>query len=407
MCIRDSETPPSTTDLSPRMGQSSARKSLGSEVSGEMTDANNNNTNADSGIHSGFQAFVTTDLKDSQCNTGALYPLLGPTLLKPILSTDHSNNNSFLGVGGPGASGRSVSLLASPSSLSDRPSRVGRLPMSPTPGSFAMSRGVFPTFDQSTTFSQSVSPRAKSLRGRGLSLRRGSDSTMFGDGLGSPLGLGRSRGSVVADTQLYPIQLLLNPTVFLEHQRTASRSVYANADTHAELLCLLLTLLVRGVNGIAAAAQASSELAPSVPEPMSESAISEAVDKAVAEVGAAGGAPRLSKTILKALRPSLSSVLPSLGDALLIQDSHKRSKGDRNVQKIKKLIQRNSTLGTLDGRYVAAYALLAGGGGSRSDGILSLIHISEPTRLLSISYAVFCLKKKKTNTTPILCMYLI
>eukprot|EP00658_Telonema_sp_P-2_P071819 TRINITY_DN61025_c0_g1_i1.p1 TRINITY_DN61025_c0_g1~~TRINITY_DN61025_c0_g1_i1.p1 ORF type:complete len:281 (+),score=59.18 TRINITY_DN61025_c0_g1_i1:144-986(+) len=30
-----------------------------------------------------------------------------------------------------------------------------------------------------------------------------------------------------------------------------------------------------------------------------------------------------------------------------------------------------------------------------STGVLSLIHISEPTRLLSISYAVFCLKKKK------------
>ena len=28
---------------------------------------------------------------------------------------------------------------------------------------------------------------------------------------------------------------------------------------------------------------------------------------------------------------------------------------------------------------------------------LSLIHISEPTRLLSISYAVFCLKKKETK----------
>ena len=28
---------------------------------------------------------------------------------------------------------------------------------------------------------------------------------------------------------------------------------------------------------------------------------------------------------------------------------------------------------------------------------LSLIHISEPTRLLSISYAVFCLKKKSRN----------
>ena len=30
---------------------------------------------------------------------------------------------------------------------------------------------------------------------------------------------------------------------------------------------------------------------------------------------------------------------------------------------------------------------------------LSLIHISEPTRLLSISYAVFCLKKKQNYTT--------
>src|SRR5678815_2109628 len=31
----------------------------------------------------------------------------------------------------------------------------------------------------------------------------------------------------------------------------------------------------------------------------------------------------------------------------------------------------------------------------RASLLLSLIHISEPTRLLSISYAVFCLKKKK------------
>ena len=30
---------------------------------------------------------------------------------------------------------------------------------------------------------------------------------------------------------------------------------------------------------------------------------------------------------------------------------------------------------------------------------LSLIHISEPTRLLSISYAVFCLTKKKTHSS--------
>eukprot|EP00658_Telonema_sp_P-2_P046836 TRINITY_DN3516_c0_g1_i3.p1 TRINITY_DN3516_c0_g1~~TRINITY_DN3516_c0_g1_i3.p1 ORF type:complete len:187 (+),score=57.24 TRINITY_DN3516_c0_g1_i3:172-732(+) len=34
--------------------------------------------------------------------------------------------------------------------------------------------------------------------------------------------------------------------------------------------------------------------------------------------------------------------------------------------------------------------------------LLSLIHISEPTRLLSISYAVFCLKKKKKQKSQIL-----
>src|SRR5678815_4981449 len=37
---------------------------------------------------------------------------------------------------------------------------------------------------------------------------------------------------------------------------------------------------------------------------------------------------------------------------------------------------------------------LEGGRFATSDLNLSLIHISEPTRLLSISYAVFCLKKK-------------
>src|SRR5674536_398062 len=43
---------------------------------------------------------------------------------------------------------------------------------------------------------------------------------------------------------------------------------------------------------------------------------------------------------------------------------------------------------------------LAGRGGGRPPtSLLSLIHISEPTRLLSISYAVFCLKKKKKPNT--------
>src|SRR5678815_6049487 len=48
--------------------------------------------------------------------------------------------------------------------------------------------------------------------------------------------------------------------------------------------------------------------------------------------------------------------------------------------------------------YVGHPALADPGFAKAAAGVLldlSLIHISEPTRLLSISYAVFCLKKKK------------
>eukprot|EP00658_Telonema_sp_P-2_P069498 TRINITY_DN58788_c0_g1_i1.p1 TRINITY_DN58788_c0_g1~~TRINITY_DN58788_c0_g1_i1.p1 ORF type:complete len:206 (+),score=52.11 TRINITY_DN58788_c0_g1_i1:124-741(+) len=62
-------------------------------------------------------------------------------------------------------------------------------------------------------------------------------------------------------------------------------------------------------------------------------------------------------------------------------------------------------LSALGGRSVAKNGLKLAGGESAAGGqalrsvveelqVLSLIHISEPTRLLSISYAVFCLKKK-------------
>eukprot|EP00658_Telonema_sp_P-2_P079401 TRINITY_DN7659_c0_g2_i2.p1 TRINITY_DN7659_c0_g2~~TRINITY_DN7659_c0_g2_i2.p1 ORF type:complete len:151 (+),score=25.18 TRINITY_DN7659_c0_g2_i2:699-1151(+) len=51
-------------------------------------------------------------------------------------------------------------------------------------------------------------------------------------------------------------------------------------------------------------------------------------------------------------------------------------------------------------RRVEKLVVELGGRGGAASGAplrddLSLIHISEPTRLLSISYAVFCLKKKK------------
>eukprot|EP00658_Telonema_sp_P-2_P057584 TRINITY_DN46022_c0_g1_i1.p1 TRINITY_DN46022_c0_g1~~TRINITY_DN46022_c0_g1_i1.p1 ORF type:complete len:193 (+),score=30.05 TRINITY_DN46022_c0_g1_i1:190-768(+) len=46
-------------------------------------------------------------------------------------------------------------------------------------------------------------------------------------------------------------------------------------------------------------------------------------------------------------------------------------------------------------RAMKAHGLEHEGGVGTKCWMLSLIHISEPTRLLSISYAVFCLKKKK------------
>src|SRR5665648_1126947 len=48
-----------------------------------------------------------------------------------------------------------------------------------------------------------------------------------------------------------------------------------------------------------------------------------------------------------------------------------------------------------------SYEVLPGGGTTdyAVDIYLSLIHISEPTRLGMISYAVFCLKKKKNKKT--------
>eukprot|EP00658_Telonema_sp_P-2_P051955 TRINITY_DN40076_c0_g1_i1.p1 TRINITY_DN40076_c0_g1~~TRINITY_DN40076_c0_g1_i1.p1 ORF type:complete len:104 (-),score=25.56 TRINITY_DN40076_c0_g1_i1:58-369(-) len=49
-------------------------------------------------------------------------------------------------------------------------------------------------------------------------------------------------------------------------------------------------------------------------------------------------------------------------------------------------------------RTTSAHGQLASGRNGFT-GNLSLIHISEPTRLLSISYAVFCLKKKKKQST--------
>ena len=50
-----------------------------------------------------------------------------------------------------------------------------------------------------------------------------------------------------------------------------------------------------------------------------------------------------------------------------------------------------------EGNYKAAYLMHTSSDFTNALMALSLIHISEPTRLLSISSAVFCLKKKNTK----------
>eukprot|EP00658_Telonema_sp_P-2_P043389 TRINITY_DN31326_c0_g1_i2.p1 TRINITY_DN31326_c0_g1~~TRINITY_DN31326_c0_g1_i2.p1 ORF type:complete len:152 (+),score=34.46 TRINITY_DN31326_c0_g1_i2:200-655(+) len=55
----------------------------------------------------------------------------------------------------------------------------------------------------------------------------------------------------------------------------------------------------------------------------------------------------------------------------------------------------SSTAARVGGVMAPGVVLLSATGKALPLLVLSLIHISEPTRLLSISYAVFCLKKKK------------
>ena len=66
---------------------------------------------------------------------------------------------------------------------------------------------------------------------------------------------------------------------------------------------------------------------------------------------------------------------------------HRRKTMDKRVDKSKEFIEEGMTLitETDSDRYLDQAARQR----------LSLIHISEPTRLRRISYAVFCLKKKK------------
>eukprot|EP00658_Telonema_sp_P-2_P008461 TRINITY_DN13190_c0_g1_i1.p2 TRINITY_DN13190_c0_g1~~TRINITY_DN13190_c0_g1_i1.p2 ORF type:complete len:352 (+),score=101.86 TRINITY_DN13190_c0_g1_i1:1339-2394(+) len=78
-------------------------------------------------------------------------------------------------------------------------------------------------------------------------------------------------------------------------------------------------------------------------------------------------------------------------DVVTLDDSRHSASSTINIQK-----ELNN--GFINVAAITASMFQAYAGGAKEgtqDSLLSLIHISEPTRLLSISYAVFCLKKKK------------
>ena len=64
---------------------------------------------------------------------------------------------------------------------------------------------------------------------------------------------------------------------------------------------------------------------------------------------------------------------------------------------IKKAHEENVAEGVVSARYIEAYQKVRDS--LNTEPLLSLIHISEPTRQAEISYAVFCLKKKKKEHT--------
>ena len=88
----------------------------------------------------------------------------------------------------------------------------------------------------------------------------------------------------------------------------------------------------------------------------------------------------LRNKITEALRVLYNSEVPA--DLIQIQKTRKEFRGDFTLVVFPLLSYSKNTpenTGAGIGNYLK----------------LSLIHISEPTRLLSISYAVFCLKKKR------------
>ena len=119
----------------------------------------------------------------------------------------------------------------------------------------------------------------------------------------------------------------------------------------------------------------------------------------VGDMGICHNGNIVNANVLKAELEEQGSIFSSSSDTEILGHLIKRQKGhmiDRICASLEKLDGAFAFLILLEDRLYAVrdrYGLrpLA----------LSLIHISEPTRQAEISYAVFCLKKKKKNFQPV------
>src|SRR5678815_5985954 len=110
-----------------------------------------------------------------------------------------------------------------------------------------------------------------------------------------------------------------------------------------------------------------------------------ALGQALAEAGDPSGFAPLQRASV--LVPS--AIGPESPHALMAALAEKLNDRPRAIKEYEALLSSDHT------NVEAARKLLVLAQAAGDERSISLIHISEPTRLLSISYAVFCLKKKK------------
>ena len=100
-----------------------------------------------------------------------------------------------------------------------------------------------------------------------------------------------------------------------------------------------------------------------------------------------------------ALNPQAPYTMKMMQDSKNDKEGEQPDAEDTEARAWFKENRESSSLTADDGTELAAW-YFAASESTHDYAVLSLIHISEPTRQAEISYAVFCLKKKKKKNAP-------